>query len=218
MDAYLGMSESDKYRVTATGAEGLRVKLNTIPIEGDRQVGVDYYQGYSVTLACVGEDKGIRFAGWLFEDGTVVAEREITLYGDASVTALAARFDVSPVFISEVSVARNHGYAVLTNPTDAPVPTQGLYISDDVGDPQKYALPTAMLPGRGELTLVFKDNADARMMMGAALPFNAREGETLVLSDAEGNVLSMIPVPSTKPGEVVVFDEASGLYHVRRNY
>jgi hypothetical protein len=193
----------------------LRVKLSTIPIEGERQVGVEYYKGYSVTLACVGEDKGVRFAGWLFEDGTVVAEREITLDRDASVTALSERFDLNPIIVSEVRTARNHGYAILSNPTDEPVPTQGLYISDDVGNPQKYALPTATLPGRGELTLVFKDNADAGVMFGTALPFNARAGETLVLSDEDGNVLSMVPLPSTKAGEVIVFDETSGLYHVR---
>nr|AGS53127.1 cellulosome enzyme, dockerin type I [uncultured bacterium contig00040] len=192
MDAYYGMT--DKFNVTVTSAEGLRIRLNTIPIEGARQVGVNYYRGHSVTLAYVGAEKGVRFAGWLLDDGTVVTGREITLDGDATVVALAERFDVSPVVISEVCAERNNGYAVLTNPTDAPVPTRGLYITDDAGDLQKHALPAATIQPRGELTLVFKSNLNPQMMLDIALPFSAKPGEALVLSDADGNILSVMPV------------------------
>lgn len=83
----------------------------------------------------------------------------------------------------------------LLNSGTTNVELQGLYLSDDAQELDKWALPSITLPPGGFLLLFAgDDNSD-----GLHFSFNlAQEGEPVLLSDANGNVISQLNLPTLR--------------------
>lgn len=122
------------------------------------------------------------------------------------------------VVFSEVMTANSAAYPAqdggfydwveLKNVSDEAVELTGLKIANTFDSRSAFALPSMTL-GAGERTLVYCTGAEnlARMYAGFTLD---KDGDSLYLFDAKGNILQYLQVPALGKGEVYMRDEASG--------
>ncbi len=102
--------------------------------------------------------------------------------------------------ISEVQTAGGDAdWIELYNAGTASVSLDGCFLSDDEGAPGKWMFPKVTLAA-GDYLLLYADKADStaeRLSVSFSLKSS---GETVVLSDPNGNTLDKVVVPESVPG------------------
>ncbi len=102
--------------------------------------------------------------------------------------------------INEVQTAGGDAdWIELHNAGTASVALDGCFLSDDEGAPGKWMFPKVTLEAGGYL-VIYADKADStaeRLSVSFALKAS---GETVVLSDPNGNTLDKVAVPESAPG------------------
>lgn len=84
-------------------------------------------------------------------------------------------------------------YVELYNPTDEELVLEGIYLSDDIKDPQKCALDGIAIPAKG-YELIWLDGS-GRDAHHASFRL-ARDGDVIFLSDSLGRILDTVTVPA----------------------
>ncbi|SFW60355.1 MULTISPECIES: CotH kinase family protein [Desulfovibrio] len=181
---------TDLYHVMVKGP----ARLNTI----DRPDPEGwYFVENSVELAAtLPPDKAVRH--WEV-NGQVRRGNKITLSARDAVAGevrvkLVTEDSPSPLVLED---AYDHGHVCgfsLRNTTDRPFEAQGLYLSDRLGKPQKYAL-TGMVFTPGEaVPFVGKGARHISALKKMQVNFKPVQGETIYLRNRDGQILSSIRV------------------------
>ena len=100
---------------------------------------------------------------------------------------LVTREELPALIISETYTGKRNG-CVLTNTTDQPVSTAGLFMSDTAENPWRWEIPAATVPAGGTLVLAGKGSSDAKDLLSIQMGFNVKIGGLLTLSGEGGAV------------------------------
>ena len=120
----------------------------------------------------------------------------------------------APVQISEICTRKNEGWIKLKNPNSEAVTLSGMYMSDDPATPDEWDMPLITIGGGEELIIVMKNNKTADALMKIQADFSLKEGETLVLADRDGNIISSVYIPWITEGKTYKL-QPDGKYVVR---
>ncbi|MDR0222484.1 MAG: CotH kinase family protein [Oscillospiraceae bacterium] len=212
----------DMYEVSVNAPDGAEVYLNTRKLSGAGTLTGRYFEECSV------EVKARAYRGYKISHWTVNGE---TFYGD-SVTVSPAAFrsgaiDVTlrveksgeemPVYISAVHSAGDD-WIELFNPNGADASTGSLYLSDDAKDLKKWKIPAMNIPPESSVTVVCKSNVSQESLMKAQTNFNVKEGETVYLSDKDGEILGFVNVVNMKKDEELRRRIDGGYEVVKKKY
>ena len=174
-----------------------------------------YYADCHLTLSARA-DEGHEFEYWdvggkHYEEDTLVLTPEILsqLLGSDSMAAQATNGQLpqlnitvvcrdkkdSPVVISNIRAKDDNDEVTLYNPSEHEITLDGIYISDDSSNLKKTKIPNIVLEGGKGYILYGSKNVLSRSLGSARLGFNLRKGETLYLSDENGNIIEQILIP-----------------------
>ncbi|WP_291440170.1 CotH kinase family protein, partial [Desulfovibrio sp.] len=181
---------TDLYHVVVKGP----ARLNTI----DRPDPEGwYFVENSVELAAtLPPDKAVRH--WEV-NGQVRRGNKITLSSRDAVAGevrvkLVTEDSPSPLVLED---AYDHGHVCgfsLRNTTDRPFEAQGLYLSDRLGKPQKYALAGMVFTPGEAVPFVGKGARHISALKKMQVNFKPVQGETIYLRNRDGQILSSIRV------------------------
>ncbi|MDE6579265.1 MAG: lamin tail domain-containing protein [Ruminiclostridium sp.] len=118
------------------------------------------------------------------------------------------------IYISRLDTAGKGDSIVLYNPNSEAVTLSGYYLSDKSSQLDRWTIPTVTINAESELIIVCKNNKEESALQKLVTNFNMKTGETVYLSDPDGNVISKAEVVEMKEGEVLVRREDGG-YEIR---
>lgn len=183
-----GVAAADAVNVTI-GSADLPVSL----LLNDQPVPRGHFDG-TVFLPTTIEARvpaGVSFVGWEKGGNIISSDPVLQLTGDGDYVAVVKTADpVSPIFVNEVSAAngifqsargKRSDWIELYNATAEPYDIQGLYISDDAAQPEKFQWTTnRMIPPYGHIVLWADDSE---------LPFKLsnRDYATVVITAPDGS-------------------------------
>lgn len=101
----------------------------------------------------------------------------------------------APVVISSIRAKNENDEITLHNPSRHEITLDGLYVSDDSSNLKKTKVPSIVLEGGKSYILYGSKNALSRSLGTPRLGFSLRKGETLYLSDENGNIIEQILIP-----------------------
>lgn len=211
---------SSIYRVTVTGAEGMVTCLNSQTANGAQTITSRYFAEHGVTLSAYAKSAAYTFSHWVV-NGEVVAEKELLITdqmaraGEIEIELVATQKPFVPVMIREVYASGGSDWVKVYNNSSEAVSTEGLYLTDTLLNPQKWAFPAFTIEPYSDAWLVCDNNQDAGLLMQVKLPFNISEGEVLLLSDQDGVALSQVAVPAMNRNETLLYHFNDGLYHIK---
>ena len=151
------------YRVIKSELAQSVLKMNGLPIPYNRLFG----DVFLPALLTVEAPVGYRFAGWVDGYGNLISTDPVfdLSTNQKYVTATFVQDDIieRPVRINEISASndifinesfKKHDWIELYNTTSDRIDVGGMYLSDDITDPLKYALPQGTaIPARGYLVI-----------------------------------------------------------------
>ena len=201
--------ESDEYNISVTCSQGAVTKLNSQTKKGRGSLWGTYSNAVSVPLSVSMAD-GWEFLRWEV-NGVEYAVPELTVTssmaddsGRVSVKLITQRRESTgqPVQIKTICTKSKAGYIVLYNPNSEAVSTAGLYLTDKPYKLQRWAVPAESIPAGGTLLIVTDNNTTQQALHQLQANFSLKKGETLVLSDSDGNILGSVDVPELGSGFV----------------
>lgn len=208
-----------RYDISATGTTGADITLSTQTV-GNGVVYGTYFAECDVKLSADVYD-GYRFVKWVINDVEYTTPEVMISYDMAVNNNVYARLytekeEVSgaPVQISEICTRKNEGWIKLRNPNSEAVTLSGMYMSDDPATPDEWDMPLTTIGGGEELIIVMKNNKTADALMKIQADFSLKEGETLVLADRDGNIISSVYIPWITEGKTYKL-QPDGKYAVR---
>lgn len=211
---------AEYYDISLTGAKGAAAFLNSQETVGGVVFG-SYFKEYGVPVrAELFED--YEFVAWEV-NGTRYDAPELTITASmlggadrVSVKLITAKKELhgEPLRISEICTDKGAGWIKLYNPNAEAVSTKGLYLTDDETNLTRYAIPETTIEAGGELLIVMKNNKTTDALMKHQATFSLKEGETLILSDTEGNIIRSVLIPEIAEGGIYTLRE-NGKYLVR---
>lgn len=208
------------YDVSVTGASGAEASLNTLQTVGG-VVSASYFRSNSVPVSAEIFD-GYEFVAWEVNGERIeTPEFRVTYdmadeYGRVSVRLITEKKELhgEPLRISEICTDKNAGWLKLSNPNADAVSTKGLFLTDDETNLTRYALPEVTLSAGETLIIMMKNNKTTDALMQHQATFSLKAGETLILSDADGNILGSVPIPEIAEGGIYTLRE-NGKYLVK---
>jgi hypothetical protein len=210
--SYFGVSET--YTVLVTADEGATVNWSNHCISGGESYENEYYCGVPLTLTAEAQP-GYTFVSWLvngvavYGDTLTVTEADRADDGTLEIQAVCRRADRGVLILSEVSAAGNDDWFKLTNVGTKDIKLSDYYLSDDAARPLAWQLPVVTLAPGESILINGKKNKHA---LGEYIcSFNLKCGETLYLSDRDGNVQDRIAIPSMSVSETYGRDENGSL-------
>ncbi len=209
----------DMIDISATGTDGADIYLNTQKGRNRVVYGTYFAQCESVLRAEVYDD--YEFVKWVINDVEYTTP-EVVITGDMAVErniyaklyTQKKELHDQPLRISEICTDKNAGWIKLYNPNEEDVTIKGLYMSDDELTPDEWSIPSSVIPAGGELLIVMKNNKSQDALMQIQASFSLKERETLILADADGNILSSVVVPFMEDGDVYTL-QTSGKYAIK---
>lgn len=208
------------YDVKLTGSAGASAKLNTLCAEGGTLTST-YFSAYGVEISAE-PYRGYRFVKWVIngEDYTEPVVKldysmcDVNRQIDCRLVVEREEVHGQPLTVKCISTDKNAGWITLYNPNAETVSTKGLHISDDENDLTRFSIPAVDVAPYTELTIVMKNNKNSDSLMKIQATFSLKHGETLYLTDSEGNILEAVVVPEIGEGRVYVRGE-NGKFSVK---
>lgn len=209
----------DTYDVSLSGAVGAEVRLGSQTTSGSVVFG-SYYTAYGVDVSAETYE-GYRFVKWDI-NGRDYSDRDVRITSDmaqdgrVSVRLVVEKEELHgvPLKISAISTDKKAGWLKLLNPNAEAVTAHGLYLSDDPEKPDRYALPEVTIGAGEELLIMMKNNKTTDALLQIQANFSLKEGETLTLSDSDGNILRSVEIPDIPEGGVYML-RADGKYYIK---
>lgn len=211
--------EEEMYTVTLNNPTGAKSKLNSQVIEESGTKSASYFTVYSVPLSFETYD-GYEFDHWEV-NGAAYSEEMLTV--DCSMADESGNVNVklylnktetlSGLVISEVYTSGEGDWIELYNGYDETVSTKGYYLSDDFDILDRFDIPATSIAPKSTLTIALKNNKENSALMKIAANFNLKVGETVYLSDSEGNVHSkcgIVEMDENKSASLGI----DGKYHI----
>ena len=209
----------DTYDVSLSGAVGAEARLGSQTTSGSVVFG-SYYTAYGVDVSAETYE-GYRFVKWDI-NGRDYSDRDVRITSDmaqdgrVSVRLVVEKEELHgvPLKISAISTDKKAGWLKLLNPNAEAVTAHGLYLSDDPEKPDRYALPEVTIGAGEELLIMMKNNKTTDALLQIQANFSLKEGETLTLSDSDGNILRSVEIPDIPEGGVYML-RADGKYYIK---
>ena len=201
--------EDERYTVAVTSAECAVTKLNTQQKKGSGIITAEYHINCSVPLSAEIAD-GWEFLRWEI-NGQSYDTPEMLISVDmadsdgrviAKLITQQKETTGAPVKIKTICTEKKAGYFVLYNPNSTAVSVGGLYLTDKPEDLQRWQLPAQTIEPYGELLIVTDNNKTQEALRQVQASFSLKKGETLILSDGEGNIIASVEVPDIPDGKV----------------
>lgn len=210
---------AEYYDISVTGTRGAQAALGTQKTVGGIVSG-SYFTQCGVTISAQPFDD-YDFVKWEINGadyGTPEVRITADMAQDGRVTArlVVERRELhgEPLRVSAVCTDKGAGWVRLYNPNAESASTAGLYLTDGEDDLTRWALPDIKIEPNAELLIVMKNNKTENALMQVQATFSLKAGETLILSDKDGQVLQSVPIPEIPAGRTYVRLD-SGKYTVR---
>lgn len=209
--------EDERYSVSVTSADCAVTKLNTQRKKGRGVLSAEYHVNCSVPLSAEIAD-GWEFVCWEI-NGQSYDTPEITISADmadsdgrviAKLVTQQKETTGAPLQIKTICTEKKAGYFVLYNPNSTAASTGGLYLTDKPEELQRWQLPALTIEPYSELLIVTDNNKTQEALRQVQANFSLKKGETLILSDAEGNIISSVEVPDIPAGKVYKLQSYGG--------
>ncbi len=207
------------YDVSLTGSVGADAYLNTQRTTTGVVFG-SYFTQYGVELKADIYD-GFRFVRWEingkeYTEPALKVTNDMSENGHVYAKLITEKLPMhgENVRIKEICTDKNAGWITLYNPNDDEVSLNGMYLTDDPGNLQRFKLPELIIKPRGELLIVMNNNKTENALMQIQASFSLKKGETLILSDAEENEAAKVDIPLIPEGHVYTQHD-SGRYYVK---
>ncbi len=180
-----------------TGAEGF---LNTQTLRTSGILTGDYFADCKVPVTMNALD-GYEFDYWEI-NGVKYDTRTVNLkasmaddYGLVTVNLYVKKVETDKsIYISELYTSGDGDWIEIYNPTSSDIKLDGLYLSDDELNLQRWAVPSVEIKAGEVFTVVCKNNSEKSALKKYQTNFSLKTGETLYFSDSEGNILSSVAV------------------------
>lgn len=199
------LSVSGRYELKIKAPEkGAEISFSTVELlEEDSDFQGFYYKNIPLTI------KALTYPGTEFEaflvNGTKITKPEFTISGelikDGEVTVelltKESELPAHPV-INEIKASGKDEYVELYNPYTEPVSLEPFFISDDPENLKKYACPDYVLKPGGFLVLQGKNFP---LLTSYIVNFSIKDGETLYLSNEQGEILEQCYIPKMSEQE-----------------
>lgn len=204
------IDKDDTYKVKLNGAKGLKVTMNIQTVKDTNTINAEYFTPYKVKLTA--EDmSGYTFTSWEI-NGTTYTDREITIdssmakKGKITINARSEKTTLADelLYISEVYTGGDADWIELYNPNDTDVSTRGLYLTDKEDELTRYKIPTVNVKPHSTLTIVCKNNKSENTLMKMQTNFSLKTGETLILSNENGDILGKVAIIDCDENESLV--------------
>ena len=214
------LPDDSMYTVTLTDAAGACAWLNTRMVsENDTPVTTNYFTYYGVPLS-VQPYAGYEFVRWEV-NGTHYLEPEMRITadmadesGNISIKLHTDKvIDGAPLFINELCTANGADWISLYNPNRVAISTRTYYLSDDIENLMKWKIPAISIQPEESLTIVMKNNSSPDTLMKPQANFSLSAGETLFLSDANGEIIAKVDIPEVERGGILT-RERDGTYSI----
>ncbi len=212
--------EKDKYTIELVNNEGGKATLNTRALSDAGSAATEYFTAYAVPISAVAYN-GYEFDSWLI-NGKEYKEAQMKIdfsMADSSGKILVtARYkktnDFENLYIGEVYTSGDGDWFTIVNPNNSDMTTKDFYLSDNELELNRWKIPTATIPADSSLTIVCKNNTETSALRRLVTNFNLKEGETLILSDSTGNIVSSAAIVPMDKNEYLV-RQLDGTYSVK---
>jgi len=201
--------ETVLYSVTLTGAESAHARLNTRFASENETITANYLSGFEVPLSAV-LYPGYEVASWEI-NGVHHYTDEIKL--NAGMADSGGHINIQlhtnkmiegvPLYINELSTSSGADWITLYNPNQVAISTRVYYLSDDINNLTRWKVPTINIQPEESLMIVMSNNRTPEALMKPQASFNLSAGETLYLSDTDGNIIASVQIPETQKGEIM---------------
>lgn len=206
-------NKDEYYTVTCKPTEGAIIHLGTADITADEEYGFNgwFFDGKEVELSCTLEE-GARFQRWEIA-GEAVLEPTTVIKGftgdNIEIKLFVSRNGGIKVYETAYKASCGGDCVVLKNYSKDPMSTSGMTLSDGSNE---FILPTLTL-GAGQTVKIIGKNYSKYDALGAIeCGFNLKEGETLKLTDSEGNILSEVELRVAHKKTALRYDPFGGGY------
>ena len=215
--------DDEMFHVTLIGGEGGTAYLNSTAVKDGDIADTDYFSAYSVPI------KTEAYTGYMFSYWEVNGERIENISTElTSGMAVNGKITVKPVFekaevsgetlyISRLYTSGDSDSITIYNPNSSDISTSGYYLSDKLNELDRWEIPSVTIPAASELTIVCKNNKDESALHKLITNFNLKVGETLYLSDREGNIVSKAAVVEMDEHQCLV-RQSDGSYIIEYLY
>lgn len=211
--------DDEMFKVTLVGGEGGTAYLNSSAVKYGNTANTSYFSAYSVPLRAEAH-AGYRFSHWEINGNSITdAAAELTsdmaADGIIIVKAVFEKVEVEgeTLYISRLYTSGDGDSITLYNPNSVDISTRGYYLSDKSDELDRWEIPSVTIPAEGELIIVCKNNNDASSLHKLITNFNLKVGETLYLSDQEGNIISKAAVVDMDERQCLV-RQSDGSYEI----
>ena len=210
----------DMYTITVNTGKGGEVYLNSVKVSSESSETRNYFEECSVTLSAKAY-AGYKFLYWdlngeRFETDQITVDNKKAVDGKLVIKAVYEKTDVTgaDIYISRIDTAGKGDSIVLYNPNSEAVTLSGYCLSDKSSQLDRWTIPTVTINAESELVIVCKNNKEESALQKLVTNFSLKTGETVYLSDPDGNVISKVDVVEMKEGEVLVRRDDGG-YEIR---
>lgn len=194
---------SGEYTVDVASPDTAQVNVNSIEDVGSSFTGT-YFASCGLTLSANVED-GHSFCYWLingerFTDETLTLDEDdlesLINNNDKLQVQLVVedKTDATPI-VYMLQTQGKDDKIILYNPSGHTITTDGYYLSDDADHLKEYEIPSLSLSSDDSVTLYGEKNEETNAVGQYRMTFNLSAGETLYLSDQDGNILEQITIP-----------------------
>lgn len=192
--------EKEYYTVIFNNPTGSIGHLNSQSLRTSGTLSVDYFTECRVPVSMEALD-GYEFDYWEI-NGYRYNDQQVKIkssmadeYGQVIVNLHVKKVESDKsIFISELYTSGDGDWIEIYNPTASDISLNGMYLSDDELNLQRWALPDVKV-GSGEVfTVVCKNNSEKSALKKYQTDFSLKTGETLYFSDSDGNIISSVVV------------------------
>lgn len=206
--------KNESYTVSVTSASGAVTKLNSQQKKGRGILSAKYNINCSVPLSAeVAEDW--EFICWEI-NGEQYDVPELILSSDmvdndgriiAKLIIQQRQTTDAPLRIKEICTKKKAGYIVLYNPNITSVSTSGLFLTDKPDNLQRWQIPAHTIEAQSELMIVTDNNVTQEALRQIQANFSLKKGETLIMSDSDGEILASVDIPEITSGSVYALQD-----------
>lgn len=192
--------DKEYYTVVYNNPTGAKGSLNTQTLTTSGTVSADYFTECKVPLsaeALSGYEfdywmvNGVRYDSPNIKVGAAMADE----YGIVSVNLYVKKTGrVDSIYVSELYTSGDGDWIEIYNPTENELSLTGLYLSDDELNLQRWKMPDVKISPESVYTVVCKNNNEKSALKKYQTNFSLKTGETLYLSDENGNIISSVAV------------------------
>lgn len=206
----LGFDTSNLLTVTMASREGGTAYLNSVEVKASDSAVRTYYGECAVPI------KAAAYSGYTFSywdiNGEKYTEPEMSITsimgnnGNITVKAVYEKIEITEeqIYISKLYTSGDSDAITIYNPNSIDVKLSGYFLSDKKSRPDRWTIPTVTIKAESELVIVCKNNKDESALRKLITNFNLKTGETVYLSDSNGEIISEVGVVDMDKNEILV--------------